>query len=318
MTLRAVVSRETHDETDRIVSNLQVTLRKDGRPRSFLAQTAAVRAALGISRDVKPWTSRANKQFRGCSVQLSQPNFLHELLDLRWVIYQQKEGVECFEKMREVEATCDLVADIRQESGRQLTGGAATLLTGSRIYSYFLDRCLIAEEHYSVLGWGFDIQIESIAAADPLQRAVAACPAAPGPAAKRRRGKAPDYQNKAVELAGNAMVLPDLASICIPLTYLLTAPDVFEQDICMDDVVQLCKQLEGNAAAPGSATDGTDDAHHQQHVVLSFDPENEEQLRALSDLAQQADAALHSSFGGLDSLEFGELQSDEEFPGHFM
>ena len=130
--------------------------------------TAARRVTLGVpDRETRPWTSRSSTRLRGLSKQLSPVNFCHELLDLRFVDSCRRRGITELDTASPPE---ELLVDARQECGYQLAGGSTTLLSGSRIYSYALDRCFSFPEHMQFNGWScMDTRMQSCAD-DVLER----------------------------------------------------------------------------------------------------------------------------------------------------
>ena len=135
-----------------------------------------------------------------------------------------------------------LFCDIRQQDNYQMASGNAALLSGSRIYHYKSDRCLVAEEHYYFQGWGRETVFTGVT--QELGGNAASSKAEDGPpAAKRRRGKSAKYQPKIVDLAGNAMSLPDLAQLYLPLLFSLNA-DMFAEECPYED----CPFLFGNTS----------------------------------------------------------------------
>ena len=96
--------------------------------------------------------------------------------------------------------------------------------TGSRIYHYESDRCLVAEEHFAFQGWGRDIRLQDInQKVFPEEDAMES---GQHGKKKRRRGQLKGYEKLATDLAGNGMTLPDLASFLLPLLYSLET-DIF-------------------------------------------------------------------------------------------
>ena len=117
----------------------------------------------------------------------------------------------------------NLFVDVRQEIRRQDSSGSCTLLTGSKVYWYFGDRVLIAEELAAHQGWGSDTSWSGIDLPFPT----------PWDAAqddKRRRirgGMGPcPYAVKATDMMGDAMCLADLYCIMTTAT-LCASSDVF-------------------------------------------------------------------------------------------
>ena len=174
---------------------------------------------LGVpDRTIKPWTSRPGVFIRGTSVQLTQPNFLHELIDCRFMRYCVRHNLN----FNSAQPGQKLFCDIRHNEAFQMASGTASMLTSSRLYHYASDRCLIAEEHMYIQGWGHGIRVQDV------NRKVVSVYNDDGPSTKKAR--LPLYSNKVTDLAGNGMTLPDLASFLVPLIYSLECDDLFTDE----------------------------------------------------------------------------------------
>ena len=123
----------------------------------------------------------------GVSVQLSDPNFVNELVDCRFIDSCQKT-----EQSFDTPPHPMLMCDVGQELRHQLAGAATIMLGGPKLCSYKKDRCAIAEEHFRFQGWGNEIDLQCVVN-DPiaaLRNELAGAPA------KKRRGKKPEYTTK--------------------------------------------------------------------------------------------------------------------------
>ena len=167
--------------------------------------TDAQRAKLGMTATERPWTGRPNIRLRGASRQLSARNLLYELVDLHWVEQSRKCGLPV-----DSESIPDaLVVDIRQEIRYQLSSGGCSLLSASRIYHYRSDRCLCAAEHFRMNGWSSDGLDLNCLVTDTISSLQANWEDAPK--SKRKRGKQPEASVAAIDVAGNAVSLPDFS-----------------------------------------------------------------------------------------------------------
>ena len=193
--------------------------RADGKEHKWIGDTANRRRLLGIEdRAIRPWTGRPSTQLRGFSRQLSQPNFIHELLDLTFARSCKRHG-------RSISSSPvrGLVCDIRQDEGHQSAGGSVSLLSASRVYVYTRGRCMTPEEHMLSNGWCMRA-IEDMAASTGRD-VMAEYGHESG--AKRRRGRQSDYATLVTNLTGNAQSMADRAVFSIPLLLLLQT-DLFE------------------------------------------------------------------------------------------
>ena len=173
--------------------------------------------------DVKTW--HHSKWF---TRQASQPNFLHETLDVRWGEICNYAGLPLHSS-----ALANHYCDARQDARRQISSGTAVILTNSQLYWYPEDRALIDREHMYHMGWDSDIDDSTVDDGHPSFPAKQGQQSSKGkrsefkahcspPPAKRRKTKtqkrAVAHNRRSVQdLAGNAMVLPDLAAMIWPV-----------------------------------------------------------------------------------------------------
>lgn len=186
---------------------------------------------------------------RGISQQLSPVNFVEALLDIRWIKLCRHH------KIPETSvALPNFAVDIRQESSYQIASGRVGLLSGSRVYVFHADRCLIAKEHFFQNGWGRDVDYLKVKN-DVLGEYETAANGAPP---KKKRGKAPEVDGKLVELAGNGMALADLSQIAIPLILCMTG--IWSKDLQPEDLesLDLFKSLSVPSRASDIVIDHTD------------------------------------------------------------
>ena len=177
---------------------------------------------------MRPFTTMEGKRLRGLSKQMTQPNFLHELLDIRVMQDHAKHNQAFDAPVRK-----SLLVDARQDCKYQMSSGSVSMLTGSRIFWFHRDRCLCPVEHMMQLGWSpLDVEPACCVANTMAELEAEAC----GKAAKRRRGKMPLVATTIVDLAGNAQALPDLAFFAIPLLYAINRPDLFAHIVEANDL----------------------------------------------------------------------------------
>ena len=224
--------------------------------------------------DIRPWTTREDVLMRGVAVQLSQPNFIHELLDIRLLQECKKRGLSCIDVSKHLLKF--VFVDLRQDTNYQISGGSVSMLAGSRIYSYYKDRCLTGLEHMMFNGWGSDVVYQGVAE-DHVSRITSEHSGQP---LKRRRGKKPEQDLTLAGLAGNAQALPDLALFQVPLCYVLQRPGLFETDLDLDAILSLFN----SEVATGT---------------LVLDP----------GMSQKGLRALRSDKGGLESKVGSEIQN---------
>ena len=186
--------------------------KKNGKEHTFIGVTAGKRKILQVDASVRPWSTRPGIQLRGISKQMSQPNFIHELVDLRLMTSLRREKRPFTDP-----APVGLTVDIRKDARFQLAGGSTCLQTGSRVYFFDVDRCGVSDEHLRFQGWGGDVDCTCFMKG-PIQRCRATLGAGSG-----KRGRHAQYHTCAVKASGNAVCLPDYGSIIIPLVYVMNA-----------------------------------------------------------------------------------------------
>jgi hypothetical protein len=160
---------------------------------------AAMRQELDLDEGVAPWTTRPGILLRGLPQQANEYNFQNECIDLRFARWCVMHG----KPLDTAEIPDYLQTDVRQQVYRNGKNGRCTLLTGSKIYWYLRDRCLVAEEHLYNLGWGEDVVLHGIDL--PISGGKRRC--------QRSDGKERGFSAKAKDLAGNGMSLPCLGSV---------------------------------------------------------------------------------------------------------
>ena len=193
----------------------------DGSAYRWESVTKAKRQQLGVA-DVtlRPWTSRPNTLLNGLARQLVHPNFLEELLDIRFIDWCKRA-----EASLDSEAPLNLWTEIRQDLNYQVSGGSISMLSGSRIYNYRKDRCLCGMEHLRFNGWGADTVYEGIT--EPVWNTILVENTCEPP--RPKRGKKGENDVALAEMAGNSQGLADLALFAIPLSYVLRR-HIFEND----------------------------------------------------------------------------------------
>ena len=187
----------------------------------------------------RPFTAKEGIRLRGLTEQLSQPNFLHELLDItvmKALAFQKLPINAPVPKL--------LFCDIRQATNYQISGGKISLLSGSRVFHYASDRCLTGIEHMMFNGWGADVTYENVTE-DHCGRILSESTGIPP---KKRRGKTPQNDLALVDLSGNAQSLPDLSLFAVPLVFALQVPGLFKHDLDLATVASLFATSEGTSA----------------------------------------------------------------------
>ncbi len=168
------------------------------------------------------------------SQQLSQPNFIQELLDIRFMKECASRGFD-FDDVA-VELLAHLFVDIRQDTNYQLAGGNVSIMAGSRVYSYLLDRVLTGAECMQMNGWSVLDTIMEGVNVDAVGRITSEVTGQPQ---KKRRGKMPENDIALADLAGNAQCLPDLSLFTLPLIFVLQRPGLFEKPFDLHAILAL-------------------------------------------------------------------------------
>ena len=164
---------------------------------------------------LRPWSSRNDKSLAGLRRQENQPNFLHELIDQRFIQHCQHRGLP----YDSPEAPNGLWVDCRHEFGHQIKGGGICLLQNSLPYSYALDRVATHWEHFFHLGWDDDVNLSNIALPFPERFMEAKRLHTNGgdeQGAKKQRKCRKTVEAVSRAMSGSAQSLPDcfLISVC--------------------------------------------------------------------------------------------------------
>lgn len=188
--------------------------------------------------NLDPWTSRESTKLRGLPIQ-KDPAFCfqNQLLDVRFGQVGKFYGLPSSRDPLENEFT-----DVTQSCWRQNAAGGFVLLSRSRLYWPFRDRMILPSEHLLLNGWPDGMNLEELDTPIPeiptetdLKRmAQAKAKGLPAPAPRKppkatakgalkapakKRGRRcvhmrPKWGPKAVDLAGNGMIMGDLATAC--------------------------------------------------------------------------------------------------------
>ncbi len=207
-------------------SDCLVKERADGKPLAWIGITQRNRQKLKTEDKTQcPWSCRDSVRKRGISVQLSSLNFIDELLDIKFM-------QECERLLITFDSSAPfhLFADIRQDTNYQLRSGSVSMLSGSRIYHYASDRCLVGAEHMAMNGWGKDWSDEDLTI-DIIGKIQSECLGIP---CKNKKGKVGEPDIAIAKLAGNAQGLADLALFALPLVYVLDVPGLFQKPFDLD------------------------------------------------------------------------------------
>ena len=131
----------------------QVEPKTDGSEYVWQKVTQAKRRLLGENdlNDLQPWTTREGCRCPGLTPQLTQPNFLHELLDIFFM-----KSMKAANLTFDADAPLRLFVDVRQATNYQIASGTVSMLPGSRIYHYHSERRPVGQEHFRLNGWGDD------------------------------------------------------------------------------------------------------------------------------------------------------------------
>ena len=208
-------------------------LADNSKCRQWHKMTDKKKLKLGIH-GASPWAGRAGILVRGTSRQMTKWNFLHSLLDIRWSEYCKVKGLNQWSDP----APVALWTDVRQNCERQNKDGVVTQMSKSLVYWHCKDRIHCPEEALIHQGWTDTFVTKGVTNPVPNwpehllsskrgARVVSACD---GQVAGRRRRtvcRVADVGNAIVDLAGNAMSLPDLAIMKYGL-YLAGANDMWE------------------------------------------------------------------------------------------
>ncbi len=167
---------------------------------------------------------------RGCPRQLTQPNFLHEVMDFRVI----RSAIDAGEPVESHVPPKSLFIDSRQDVNHQMSDGSVSMLAASRIFHFASDRCLIGQEHMMLNGWPrHGVQYE-----DVVDNAMAGILAeASGTQPKKRKGKQPENQLALADLAGNAQCLADLGLVAVPLMFVLDVKGLHEYPLDLASVL---------------------------------------------------------------------------------
>jgi len=199
------------------------------------------KAKFHLDRGESPWMGREGIVVRGASRQMTPYNFLYTLLDVRWTEYAHVAGLNRWEDPAPINLWCD----IRQNCERQKKSGTMTLMSKSVPYWFAKDRCICPEEALIHQGWTDTFQTEELTKPVPnwpeyllpmkskkrlpIKRRGCCDADSAQPVQKKARAvnRCPAVGTALVDLAGNAMALPDLAILKYGL-YLSGDNDLFE------------------------------------------------------------------------------------------
>ena len=210
----------------------------DGTPYKWEIVTKKKREILNADDlSIRPWTARPGIRLRGLSKQLSHPNFLEELLDIRFMYSCKKRSVGW-----DSPAPPNLFAEVRQDANYQIAGGTVSMPSGSRVYSFDRDRCLCGLEHLRFNCWGSDVIFEGVTE-DVWNRILSETTGDPP---KRKKGKRGQNDLALAEMAGNGQALPDLALFTIPLVFVLRRPGLFKHDLDPEAIKSLFTTADGS------------------------------------------------------------------------
>ena len=253
--------------------------------------------------------------------QACKVNFLHETLCLNWAAYCLRYDLPFSAPIPEKFDT-----DVRQDFSHQMRDGRFVCLGGSRPFCHFKDRSYACIEVFHNLGWsnveldGIDERIEEIEAEMPanlkqvLRRPRAKAKAAPVPLsptkqkrnarvkkaaqAKRRVSRVgmvseEKFYNKGIALAGNAMALPDLSHVFVPLV--LSMPNGHPAELFEHDLPR---------------TQGDRQRRHRQwrQGILSFDPSGH--ISDILNVANESFEDVGESEDGLVAVANGDSDSE--------
>ena len=175
---------------------------------------------MGVQADFRPWTSRPGVTLRGIRPQTATPNFVHELLDLRYLAFMKHRKMDPMV----AEVPAELVTDLRQNVSHQKKDGSVTLLPRSLLYWHAIDRVAVGEEHIILQGWPDDFHTDGLG--DGPSHGVMPDEQHPE---KRRRIKKRMVGPICKELAGSAFSLPDACLILYAGLLAATNSGLFER-----------------------------------------------------------------------------------------
>ena len=178
---------------------------------------------LDMGPEESPWVGRSTVQVRGCSKQLDAYNFIHTLLDNRWCGYCKSTGQDLFTAIPHEE----FFTNLRRSYSHQMSKGQLVIIGCTLAYWHCEDRTATPVELLRYQGWGTDVDVSKCGLpvpflekgkkkktqVDPVEEAAQD----PETARKRRRKinfkKLPCPDAKVMEMAGQAMCLPDVLSV---------------------------------------------------------------------------------------------------------
>ena len=221
-------------------SDCLVKERADGKPLAWIGITQRNRQKLKTEDKTQcPWSCRDSVRKRGISVQLSSLNFVDELLDIKFM-------QECERLLITFDSSAPfhLFADIRQDTNYQLRSGSVSMLSGSRIYHYASDRCLVGAEHMAMNGWGKDWSDEDLTI-DIIGKIQSECLGIP---CKKKKGKAGEPDIAIAKFAGNAkasriwLCLRCLSSMCLTFLSFFRSLLIWMRFLrCTSPVILMCR-----------------------------------------------------------------------------
>ncbi len=139
---------------------------------------------------------------------------------------------------------------------------------------------MIPQEMMYANGWGHDVRMEGIA-----KRVIEEIAPTEERTVKRRKGKLPMYGPRLSEAAGNAVVLPDMASFLVPLMLVLRAGQFAHGHFSLEELLAVL----GAQAAESSS----------RFMELTEDISE----KALKDLANEDDGPEQPGDDGLAVLD---------------
>ena len=176
------------------------------------------------------WCGRDAVMLRGLRAQGNSRNFLHDLLNLRYLHLAKRAGVGHEDTLEGF-----LSVDTTQGPGRQRMDGSTTLMNKTSLYMYHNDRVATAEEHALLQGWDIDFSTEHLT--DPmsdanwqgLQSQEAETSNDDGEVPKKKRRRPQRRKRDAVlrELFGSGMCLSE-AALLTKAAYLAMDTELYQ------------------------------------------------------------------------------------------